>query len=134
MGQRGSHRSGRRPRADIIVGKLLRNADQRRWWSLRDFRLLAEASPSAFLGAIEDSLDRNDPPIRALFGTDEGGVFGTEHLSDLLWALESLAWSPELLPRVSLVLARLNAIDKPPGRYMNRPANSLREIHLLWLP
>jgi hypothetical protein len=122
-------------RAEAIVGKLLRNADQRRWWSLsRDFRLLAEASPRAFLTAIEDSLDQNDPPIRALFGTDEGGVFGSEHLSDLLWALESLAWSPDLMPRVSHVLARLDAIDNPPGRYKNRPANSLREIHLLWIP
>jgi transcriptional regulator with XRE-family HTH domain len=122
-------------RAERIVGKLLRNADQRRWWSLsRDFRLLAEAAPNAFLGAIEDSLDQNDPPIRVLYGTDEGGIFGAEHLSDLLWALESLAWSPELLPRVSLVLARLDAIDNPPGRYGNRPANSLRDIHLLWLP
>jgi transcriptional regulator with XRE-family HTH domain len=121
-------------RADAIVGKLLQNADQRRWWSLaREFRLLAEASPGAFLTAIEDSLDRNDPPIRALFGTDEDGMFGTEHLSDLLWALESLAWSPELLPRVTLALARLDTIDSG-GRYSNRPANSLRQIHLLWLP
>lgn len=122
-------------RADAIVGKLLRDADQQRWWSLsRGFRLLAEASPRAFLEAIEDSLDQDQPPIRALFGTNGEGVFGTEHLSDLLWALESLAWSPELMPRVSLVLARLDAIDKPPGRYANRPANSLREIHLLWGP
>lgn len=122
-------------RADRIVSKLLQNADQRRWWSLsRGFRLLAEASPRAFLDAIEDSLDQNDPPIRALFRTDEGGVFGQEYLSDLLWALESLAWSQDLLPRVTLVLARLDAIDNPPGRYANRPANSLRQIHLLWLP
>ena len=61
-------------------------------------------------------------------------MFGAEHLSDLLWALESLAWSPELMPRVTPVLARLDAIDNPPGRYTNRPANSLREIHLLWIP
>jgi transcriptional regulator with XRE-family HTH domain len=121
-------------RADAIVAKLLRNADQQRWWSLsRDFRLLAEASPSAFLTAIEDSLDQNDPPIRALFGTD-GGLFSTEHLSDLLWALKSLAWSPDLMPRVTHVLARLDAIDTAPGRNANRPANSLREIHLLWVP
>lgn len=122
-------------RADAIVGKLLRDADAQRWWSLsRDFRLLAEASPEAFLSAIEDSLDQNNPPIRALFGTDEGGLFGAEHLSDLLWALESLAWSPNLMPRVTYVLARLDAIDNPPGRYANRPANSLRAIHLLWNP
>lgn len=122
-------------RAYAIVAKLLGDADQKRWWSLSsDFRLLAEASPEAFLSAIEDSLDQNDPPIRALFGTDDGGVFGAEHLSDLLWALESLAWSPDLMPRVTHVLARLDAIDEPPGRYGNRPANSLREIHLLWVP
>ncbi len=122
-------------RSDAIVERLLRHADPQRWWSLSgDFRLLAEASPNAFLGAVEDSLDQNDPPIRALFGTDGAGVFGAEHLSDLLWALESLAWSPDLLPRVTHLLARLDAIDNPPGRYANRPANSLREIHLLWSP
>jgi transcriptional regulator with XRE-family HTH domain len=122
-------------RADAVVRTLLHKADGRRWWSLtRDFRLLAEASPTAFLDAIEDSLDQNDPPIRALFGADEGGLFATEHLSDLLWALESLAWSPQLLPRVSLVLARLDVLDNPPGKMLNRPANSLREIFLLWMP
>ena len=121
--------------ADRIVRQLLQDADRRRWWSLsRDFRLLAEASPRVFLEAIEDSLDQNDPPIRALFDRDKGGIVGREYLSDLLWALESLAWSPKFLPRATLVLARLDAIDNPPGRYANRPANSLREIHLLWLP
>jgi transcriptional regulator with XRE-family HTH domain len=122
-------------RADVIVEKLLQNADQRRWWSLsRDFRLLAEASPGAFLTAVEDSLDQNDPPIGALFGHDEGGVFGAEHMSDLMWALESLAWSPDWMPRVTHVLARLDAIDTKSRRYVNGPANSLREIHLLWIP
>lgn len=126
---------GAKQRAAGIVGKLLLNADSQRWWSLsRDFRLLAEASPAAFLDSIEDSLDQDDPPIRALFETGGDSVFGTEHVSDLLWALESLAWSPDLMPRVTLVLARLNAIDDRPRRYANRPARSLREIHLLWIP
>ena len=122
-------------RADAIVGKLLQNADQQRWWSLsHDFSLLAEASPSAFLSAIEDSLEQNPPPICALFGHDEDGVFGTEHLSDLMWALECLAWSPLWMPRVTHLLARLDAIDVKPRRYANGPANSLREIHSLWMP
>lgn len=121
--------------AETIVDKLLRNADQQRWWSLsRDFRLLAEASPKAFLNALEDNLDQTDPPIRALFGKDEGGIFGAEHLSDLLWALESLAWSPELMPRVTHVLSRLDAIDTTTRRNANSPANSLREIHRLLIP
>lgn len=122
-------------RANAIVRKLLTNADRQRWWSLsRDFRLLAEAAPGAFLDAIEDSLDQPEPAIRVLFEPDGDDVFGAEHLSDLLWALESLAWSPDFMPRVTHVLARLDAIDNPPGRYANRPANSLREIHLLWSP
>jgi transcriptional regulator with XRE-family HTH domain len=122
-------------RADAIVAHLLRNADTRRWWSLSgDFRLLAEASPDAFLTAIEDSLDQNDPPIGALFGHDDGGVFGTEHLSDLMWALEALAWSPDWMTRVTHVLARLDAIDVKPRKYINGPMNSLKEVHLLWSP
>ena len=122
-------------RADAIVAKLLNNADPERWWSLsRDFRLLAEASPDAFLSAVEDSLDQNDPAVGVLFGHDDGGLFGAEHLSDLMWALEILAWSPDLMPRVTHLLARLDAIDTKPRRYSNGPANSLRELHLLWVP
>jgi transcriptional regulator with XRE-family HTH domain len=122
-------------RADAIVAKLLDNADPQRWWSLSGgFRLLAEASPGAFMSAIEDSLDQNDPAIGVLFGHDDGGPFGTEHLSDLMWALEILAWSPDLLPRVTHLLARLDAIDVKKRRYVNGPANSLRELHLLWMP
>ncbi len=122
-------------RADAIVRTLLNGADAQRWWSLSDdFRLLAEASPDAFMTAVENSLDRNEPPIKALFGHDDGGVFGTEHLSDLMWALESLGWSPDLMPRVTHILARLDALDTEPRRYSNGPANSLREMHVLWIP
>ncbi|WP_255319404.1 helix-turn-helix domain-containing protein [Acetobacter indonesiensis] len=122
-------------RADMIVSKLLANADQQRWWSLsRDYRLLAEASPNAFLSAIEESLDQNDPAILALFGRDEDDLFGAEHLSDLMWAMEALAWSPAFLPRVTLAFARLDTIDTKPRRNSNGPANSLRQIYVLWSP
>ena len=71
-----------------------------RWWSLsRDFELLAEAAPGAFLDAIDYSLEQKDPPICALFGGDSGPLFGSQHLSNLLWALETLAWPPEYLGR-----------------------------------
>ena len=121
-------------RADYMVHRLLHGADGERWWSLsRDFQLLAEAAPGTFLDAVQRSLDQNHPPITALFGNDDNPLFGAEHLSDLLWALESLAWAPEYLGRVSGILAGLDAID-PGGRYGNRPANSLRQIFILWLP
>ncbi len=136
VGRPGAYRARRRsPRRRHCCAKLLDGADQRRWWSLsREFRLLAEASPASFLSSVEDSLDQNDPPISVLFGHDEGGVFGAEHLSDLMWAMETLAWSPDWLARVTLDLAKLDALDVKPRRYSNGPANSLREIHLLWNP
>ena len=122
-------------RADQIVARLLRDADTRRWWSLSsDLRLLAEASPTAFLNAVEDSLDQDGTPIGILFGHDEGGVFGTEHLCDLMWALESLAWSSDWMPRVTHVLARLDTVDEKPRKLVNGPMESLRQIHSLWSP
>jgi hypothetical protein len=38
------------------------------------------------------------------------------------------------MPRVTHLLARLDAIDVKPRSYVNGPANSLREMHLLWIP
>jgi len=51
----------------------------------------------------------------------------------LLWALEGLAWDPNLLGRVTLILGKLTRMD-PGGKLSNRPINSLRYIFLLWLP
>ena len=120
-------------KVEYIIHQLLNGAPRERWWSLsRDFQLLGEAAPTVFLDAIEDSLQRNDQPIRSLFGAD-GGPFGGEHLSDLLWTLESLAWLPANLGRVAEVLAKLDTID-PGGRFLNRPGNSLAKIFTLWLP
>lgn len=131
----GSHArcvAGASARIDSIVQRLLEKADRERWWSLsRDFQLLAEAAPETFLATLEEGL-AHDAPVTVLFGED-GGPFGGEHVSNLLWALEALAWSPRYLGRVCNVLAKL-AVRDPGGRYGNRPRNSLRNIFLLWLP
>jgi transcriptional regulator with XRE-family HTH domain len=126
--------SSPRTRADYVVRQLLHAADKQRWWSLsRYFQLLAEASPAAFLDAIDEGLSKNDPPITILFGEDGSPIFGGEHISNLLWALESLAWSPEYLARITEILATLDALD-PGGKFSNRPGNSLRQIFLIWAP
>lgn len=121
-------------RVDYIVRQILSSTDRKVWWSIsRDFTLLAEASPGAFLAGIEDCLKKSPSPITVLFGEEGGGIFGREHISSLLWALEILAWSPQYLARTALALAELDVLD-PGGRFSNRPANSLRHIFLLWLP
>jgi hypothetical protein len=122
-------------RANAIVRKLLHEADAERWWSLsQDFQLLAEAAPDTFLEAVQHSLDQENPPIAALFVRDENHFMGTEHLSNLLWALESLAWAPQYLGRAASLLAGLDAQGTRGGRRGNRPASSLRHLFLLWLP
>ena len=121
-------------RADRVVYRLLNGADDQRWWSLSgDFQLLAEAAPERFLEAVQLSLDQPTPPIAALLKSDPDPTFGREYLSNLLWALESLARSPRYLGQVARILAQLDQMD-PGGRYKNRPGNSLRELFVLWLP
>ena len=120
--------------ADRAVKKLLGSADTRLWWSLsKDFRSLAEASPSAFLEGIEAGLEGDNPPIMSLFRSDQGVLSQTEYLADLLWALEMLARSPDYLARSAVLLAKLDEVD-PGGQMGNRPASSLREIFVCWAP
>lgn len=126
--------SGAEDYSDRIVRELLWNADERRWWSLSsEMRTLAEISPEVFLSSVEHSLSREDPPVMVLFKEDNSPFTGRAYHSHLLWALETLAWSPEHLGRVAELLARLSILD-PGGRYANRPDSSLRSIFLLWLP
>jgi hypothetical protein len=44
-----------------------------------------------------------------------------------------LAWDPEYLTEVSVILAKLAKID-PGGTFSNRPINTLMEIFLPWHP
>ena len=98
------------------------------WRRVRgELRELAEASPDQFLSALEADLLEMRPQVCDLF-EEEGDYGGCLH-SDLLWALELLAWAPEFVSRVALVLARLAEHD-PGGRWSNRPHASLAEIML----
>jgi hypothetical protein len=93
--------------------------------------LLMEAAPRPFLEALELLL-REGAALRPIFR--EGGFFSpfSPH-TYLLWALEALAWDPEYLARVSLILAKLARLD-PGGTLSNRPENSLTAIFLPWHP
>jgi len=59
--------------------------------------------------------------------------FGGNYNVGLVWALETLAWSPEHLPEASMLLARLAALD-PGGNSHPRPAGALVSIFLPWYP
>jgi hypothetical protein len=93
---------------------------------------LVEAAPTPFLDALDALLQGSPTQLRLMFG-DQAGIFGRSFHTGLLWGLEGLAWSPELLPRVASSLAALCQVD-PGGTLSNRPFRSLAEIFLAWHP
>ena len=120
--------------AVLTVRGLLENANWDRWASLDSLLpLLAEAAPDAFLDAVESALeDLDQSPFHELFAQEHsGGVGGENYMSGLLWALETLAWHPDFLSRIAVILSDLASID-PGGNWANRPSNSLVDIFLPW--
>lgn len=120
--------------AVLVVRDLLSKASWDRWASLDTIMpLLAEAAPDEFLDAVESVLiDLDDTPFHKIFCEEgTGGLGGWNYMSGLLWALETLAWSPEFLSRVSVILADIASFD-PGGSWANRPSNSLADIFLPW--
>ncbi|WKZ18655.1 MAG: hypothetical protein QY310_14685 [Candidatus Jettenia sp. CY-1] len=110
---------------------LNKDTTARGWYSFgSNLAPLAEAAPESFLQALESSFQGTSPPIAAIFV--EGGDFGGCPHANLLWAIETISWNLNYLPRVTRALARLSEID-PGGTYRNRPLNSLINIYLGWL-
>ena len=119
-----------------IVKKLLEhaNTDWRVWASLSNsLHFIAEAAPDEFLTAMDDGLKGDSPVLTNLFTDKEEGLSISSPHTGILWALETLAWSPEYIGHVALILAKLTVRD-PGGKLNNRPINSLHDIFCLWLP
>jgi len=120
--------------AILAVRELLEEADWLRWAGLNDvLPLLAEAAPGEFLDLVESALRSDTSPFNAIFAEEGDGVTGSNYMTGLLWALETLAWESTHLTRVVVLLGELAALD-PGGKWGNRPANSLSTILLPWLP
>lgn len=122
-------------RVNALVRQLLRGASGEQWLSASGFlRELAEAAPDEFLAAIDDSLRG---PVRGvtrpISESSSAGTFGRCWHSDLLWAMELLAWSPDRLHRVAPALAQLSAVPVP-GNWGNTPARSLQSLFRAWWP
>lgn len=118
----------------LVVSEILYDADWVLWGSLNSLLpLLAEASPDVFLKAIEKTIYLRPCPFDELFSQESNGITGTNYLTGLLWALETLAWDEQYLVRVYVSLAELANYD-PGGKWVNRPSNSLATILLPWYP
>lgn len=121
-------------RLTLVIRNTFSSADWVLWGSLNNLLpTLAEVAPEEFLKAAEDAFISSTCPFDELFDQEDSGIFGSNYLTGLLWALESLAWDEGYIVRVCVLLAEIASRD-PGGRYTNRPLNSLTEIMLPWLP
>ena len=118
-----------------LVSTLLQDAKWIAWTSLRDcLQNLAELSPEAFLKEAERGIINNPTEIVNLFPPKSGELSGINYISNLLWALEILAWSPEYLVHSISVLGLLEALPYERTNWTNTPINSIVSILLPWYP
>lgn len=121
-------------RAAQVVRSLMQGANQERWLSIRGhLRTLAQASPSAFLDCLEAELREPEPAIRAIMGTTEGLMSGECLRTNLLWALELLAWHPIHFSRVAEIVFGLRRLEVE-DNWSNSPKSTARSLFRAWLP
>lgn len=122
--------------AAIVVRDVLGAANEdptgRRWHAASSvLPLLAEAAPEVFLRAVEAGSRDAESPVLTLFQDVSNSFSGSSPHPSLLWALETLAWSPDYLAPAVRRLAALARLA-PPVKILNRPFNSLQSILVLW--
>lgn len=129
----GARISGIETRIEHLVTRLLRD-DDGAWMRQRDdLRLLSEASPAAFLDAIEDDLRSADSQTFKMLRPVTSAVFDSPDRTSMLWALEALAWTPEYYRRVGRILAKLSEVPIN-DNWANKPESSLRSLVRHWYP
>src|SRR3546814_20598426 len=98
-----------------------------------DLPLLAEASPRAFLEAVELDLRSDDPQPLAMLRPVKSGGFDSPDRTGLLGALEVIAWNEAHLFRVARVIARL--CDGPiNANGANKPKKSMESLCRYCMP
>ena len=126
------------PRVDAIVAELLSCFTLKRYLSCRHFfTMIAEASPSSTLSFLEDELNKCDNFLKELFIKRKDNSWsissGTIYYTELLWALEAIAWDEQYLLRCSRLLMQFCNYPKNED-YTNNPINSLKSIFRFVLP
>lgn len=122
-------------RVDLFVKNVLESSTKE-WWltysSSDVVSYLAEASPKSFIEYIEKNIKAEQSVIRELFAPIKKNSFFTGgyevEYTQILFALEMLAWMPEYLLRVSCILCELSKIPNE-SNYTNKPFNSLKDIY-----
>lgn len=104
--------------------------------SIKDqFAVLMEAAPDPLLEALERWLEGSSGQVQQLLMAKRGLLHDWPDVTELLWGIETLAWSPDYLHRACRVLAMLAQQQPSQSRSKgNRPLESLSRILMWWAP
>ena len=117
-----------------LIRKVFKDADWILWGSLDSLLPnLAESNPEMFLEQVTKAIQTNSLFERLLDQEDESIFSDDGVITELLWALERLAWDERWFSRSCMVLADLAQVDRG-GMLENRSTDSLNTILLPWLP
>ena len=116
-----------------LVVRLLTPLDKRLQSQERDLPAFAEAAPDRFLEILEEDLKKDEPAVLSLLKPAASLPFAHCSRTGLLWALECVAWNPDHLFRVCVLLADLSRTEIN-DNVVNKPGNSLASILRSWLP
>ena len=126
---------GAQGKVSELVEKLLDTLTAENFFSYNDdLPDYAEAAPETFLRLIEQDLRKSKSATLELMRPVNDPLFvSSPSRTGLLWALERLAWSPDNLPRVAHILARLSSRKIEDNLAIN-PERSLQCIFCSWMP
>lgn len=121
-----------KPLATKVIRNCMTDITKETWYSIEEFLpVFAEAAPTVFLECLEKEIFENCSTIEILF--EPADPFNHCLRSNLLWALEKLAWYPEYFKRVVIILLELCKFQLT-DNIMNTPFNSLYSLFRFFLP
>ena len=117
-----------------IVLNVFQELDSEKWLNIREnLEYFAEASPDVFLDSILVDLSTKSPQIQVLLGSTSGSTTGVSLQTELLWALEKLAWHREYFERVVDILFELQNFQSNDSQ-INKIQDTLNDLFRTWLP
>ena len=116
----------------LFVRDILHDCECKRWLSLNKYlRYIVELEPYTFLKELESNIINNPKEILKLFPKQSSDYFMQDNnISELLWSLEVLAWSPDYMVSSIRCLGLLEALDYEKTNWNNTPINSIISILL----
>ena len=116
-----------------LIDRLLMPLEEKLQSQEGDLPAYAEAAPDRFLAILEEDLKKDKPAVLQLLKPASSHPFGHCSRTGLLWALECVAWNPDHLSRVCILLAELSKTEIK-DNWVDNPFASLAGILRSWMP